>query len=60
MQTINNTIDLRPYLPAQTHRKTKHTVHSIVELVGMVIEGVVTLGIGACLLAGIYVFLTIV
>ncbi len=60
MQTMNNTIDLRPYLPAQTARKAKKTLHDIVELIGMVVEGAVTLGIGACLLAGVYIFLTIV
>lgn len=59
MQTTTNTIDLRPYLPTQRRRKTRRTLHDIVELIGLVIEGAVTLGIGACLLAGVYVFLTI-
>lgn len=60
MQTMNNTIDLRPYLPKQTHRKAKTTLRSIIELVGMVVESAVTIGIGVCLVAGVYVFLTIV
>ncbi len=60
MQTMNNTIDLSPYLPAQVQRKAKRTLHDIIEMIGMVIEGAVTIGIGACLLAGVYVFLTIV
>lgn len=60
MQTTTNTIDLRPYLPAQSRRKTRRTLHDIVELIGLVIEGAVTVGIGVCFVAGVYVFLTIV
>lgn len=55
----NNTIDLRPYLPSPKQHKIKLTYRNIIECIGLVIEGAVTLGIGICLMTGIYVFLTI-
>lgn len=57
---MKNTIDLLPYLPAHECTKHRDLFSHIVQTVGMVIEGAVTLGIGLCLMIGLYIFLTIV
>lgn len=61
MNTVNRTIDMRPYLPAAAvSRKAKMSLRDILAIIGMVIEGIVTVSIGFCLLGGICIFLTIV
>lgn len=60
MNAVNKTIDLMPYLPAQTAQKNRKTLHEIVTLIGLIVESAVTIGIGICLLTGIYVFFSIV
>lgn len=57
---MKNTIDLMPYLPVYECRKHTDLFSHIIRTVGLVIEGAVTLGIGLCLMAGLYIFLTIV
>lgn len=56
---MRNTIDLTPYLPVYTPRKTRRHFSQLLQTIGLVIEGVVTLGIGLCLMVGLYVFFTI-
>ena len=60
MNTVNKTIDLMPYLPVQPERKASKTLHGVIETVGFIVESAVTIGIGVCLLAGVYIFLSIV
>lgn len=60
MNTANKTIDLMPYLPAQPARKTRMTLHGVIETLSFIVESAVTIGIGICLLTGIYIFLSIV
>lgn len=57
---MKNTIDLLPYLPAHECTKRRDHFSRIIQTVGMIIEGAVTLGIGLCMMAGLYIFLTIV
>lgn len=56
----NKMIDLCPYLPAPTVPERKHTLHNVLQIVGTVVESIVTIGIGVCLITGTYIFLSIV
>lgn len=56
---MRNTIDLTPYLPVCSPRKSRGHFTQLLQTIGLVIEGVATLGIGLCLMVGLYVFLTI-
>lgn len=60
MTTTTRTIDMRPYLPTPAvSNKTKRTLRDVLAVIGAVIEGLVTVAIGFCFVAGISVFLTI-
>lgn len=56
---MKNTIDLTPYLPVCAPVGNRRQFAKILQIIGLVIEGVATLGIVICLMAGISVFFTI-
>lgn len=58
--SINRTIDLMPYLSCPNTTKSKITFYRVMQVLGLLLESVISLGVGVCLITGLYVFFTII
>lgn len=58
--SCDNIINLCPYLSTAEIKKPRFPFRQVLQVISLLIDGVATVGIGVCLIAGVYVFLQMV